>query len=59
MQGMVVGPDLVMLAVARDPSTTPLRGAVPLPVPGRILSASTGIAHPLEHSPALHLRTTP
>ncbi|MBV9884682.1 MAG: sulfate adenylyltransferase subunit CysD [Sphingomonadaceae bacterium] len=46
-----------MLAVARDPSTTPLRGAVPLPVPGRILSASTSIAHRLEHSPS-SARTT-
>jgi len=36
MRSMVVGSGLVMLAVARDPSTTPLRGAVPLPVPGRI-----------------------
>src|SRR4051812_495151 len=47
MRSMVEGARRYPLAVARDPSTTPLRVAVPLPVPGRILSGS--ISHLPHH----------
>jgi len=37
MRSMVEGSENLHARCARDPSTTPLRVAVPLPVPGRIL----------------------